>query len=154
MSHWININFLPAPTGAEKWQVGEECSTGTLWRQVGSRHSSGWYWNPALSALFNNQGDDERSMCQEQTRLHPVLQRGLPCGHVSRWHITNAGGCGWKRKGRGGEQEKRKEGQLTESLFFEPGGISLGNSSKDHRQLTARDVQQFCSPNTAPPSLI
>lgn len=45
---WININFLPAPTGAEKWQVGEECSTSlkrsrvSLWLVANCWSVSGW----------------------------------------------------------------------------------------------------------------
>lgn len=58
-----------------------------------------------------------------------------------------------KRKRRRAREE---QGRIVnrESFFFEAGGISLGNSTKDHRLLTARDIKQFCSPNTAPPSLV
>ncbi|TSM77423.1 hypothetical protein Baya_6173 [Bagarius yarrelli] len=69
MSLWINIDYFSFPTGAEKCDL-------------------------ASSALPYNQGDDERAMLQDETRLDPVLLKGLPSGHASRWHITDAGGCG------------------------------------------------------------
>lgn len=134
----------------------EECSRSLKRRRALSQlfancwSVSGCCWIPALSALPYNQGDDERAMRQEETRVDPVLLRGLPSGHASCWHITHAGGCGGKWKGRVGGQEKSDEGQLTERLFFSlflrRVAFSLSNFTKDHRLVTARDIKQFYSP--------
>lgn len=61
-----------------------------------------------------------------------------------------------REKGKGGGQEKSKEERLTERLlsYLRQMAFSLSNFTKDHRLLTARDIKQFCSPNTAPPSLV
>lgn len=152
VSCWINIHFLSALTGAEKWHVVAECFTSLkgsrvlvsalcklplcLWLLLNScpfcsSLQSRWWWKSnAPRRDPTGPGPSERS----------ALWACIPLAHYTCWRM-------WmkeKRKRRGWRRTANREASFLSLWFF--GGrvvFSLSNFTKDHRLLAASNIKQF-----------